>query len=168
MRAGAAASLLAALAAGGAAATPEQEAAKGPVTGLPLPRYVSLKSSEANVRRGPGLSHRVDWVFLRRGMPLQITAEHGHWRRVRDMDDATGWVHYSLLRGNRTAVVVADDAALREAPAPDARPVARVESGVILALDACGQEWCEASAEGHEGWIRKASVWGVEPAETFD
>jgi SH3-like domain-containing protein len=66
---------------------------RGPVTGLPLPRYVSLKASEANVRRGPSLTHRIDWVFKRRDMPLRITAEFGHWRRVEDRDGAGGWVH---------------------------------------------------------------------------
>ena len=58
----------------------------GSATNLPLPRYVSLKASEGNVRRGPSLTHRIDWVFKRRDMPLQITAEHGHWRRVQDRD----------------------------------------------------------------------------------
>ncbi|MEM6742770.1 MAG: SH3 domain-containing protein, partial [Pseudomonadota bacterium] len=108
---------------------------KGPITGLPLPRYVSLKASEANVRRGPGLDRRVDWVFVRRGMPLQVIAEHGHWRRVRDMDSAVGWVHYSLIRGDRTAVVREEIADIREASSAEARVVARAERGVILALE---------------------------------
>ena len=72
---------------------------RGPVTNLPLPRYVSLKASKANVRRGPSRTHRIDWVFTRKSMPLQITAEYGHWRRVRDIEGAGGWVHYSLLSG---------------------------------------------------------------------
>ena len=65
----------------------------GSVTNLPLPRYVSMKASEGNARRGPSLSHRIDWVFKRRHMPLRITAEHGHWRRVEDRDGMGGWVH---------------------------------------------------------------------------
>lgn len=143
-------------------------AEKGPVTGLDLPRYVSLKTGEANVRRGPGLNHRVDWVFLRRGMPVQVIAEYGNWRRVRDKDDATGWVHYSLLRGNRTAVVTAERAALREEAQADASPVAWLEQGVILSLDACEADWCEGEADGHDGWVEKAAIWGVDPEETFD
>lgn len=142
--------------------------AKGPETGLDLPRYVSLKASKANVRRGPSLSHRVDWEFLRRGMPLQIVAEHGHWRRVRDVDDAAGWVHYSLLSGNRTAIVLAPRAALRDAPRPDARVNAFVEQGVVAELEACEANWCEIDAGGHSGWIVKAGIWGVDPDEAFD
>ena len=120
----------------GLAFAPAVAAEKGPETGLDIPRYVSLKASKANVRRGPSLSHRVDWVFLRRGMPLQVIAEHGHWRRVRDMDDAVGWIHYSLLSGRRTAIVVAPRSSLHDEPRPDARvgdqhPVADNHAGAV-------------------------------------
>ena len=93
-----------------------EERARGPVTNLPLPRFVSAKAQEVNVRRGPGLTHRIDWVFRRRDMPLEITAEFGNWRRVRDKDGAGGWVHYSLLSGVRTVIVEQDLLALRMKP----------------------------------------------------
>jgi SH3-like domain-containing protein len=141
----------------------------GPETNLPLPRFVSLNVETANIRRGPGVAHRVDWVFKRRGLPLEVIAEHGHWRRVRDVDDAGGWVHHSLLRGARTAVVTATpNAALRADPAPDARPVARAETGVIGQIDRCLPLWCRFSADGRRGWVQKADLWGVRADETFD
>ena len=122
---------------------------RGPVTNLPLPRYVSLKASEANVRRGPSLTHRIDWVFKRRGMPLRVTAEYGHWRRVQDRDGAGGWVHYTLLSGARTALVRATMLDMRARPDPDAMVVARLEQGVIARLDECDETWCALSAEGY-------------------
>ena len=146
-------------------AAPGAEA--GPVTGRPLPRYVSLKAKRAYVRRGPSRAHRVDWVLVRRGMPLQIIAEYGNWRRVRDMDGAAGWVHYSLLRGDRTAIVLPDELALREAPAENAKPTARAEAGVIVALEACRPQWCLVEAGRAQGWAPKKSLWGVDPAEVF-
>ena len=142
--------------------------ALGPETNLPLPRFVSLKSSKANARRGPGLTHRVDWVFLRRGMPLEIVAEHGHWRKVRDVDDATGWVHHALLRGDRTAVVVVDRAVLRAEPEPKARQVAQAEPGVIFAVERCAADWCEVRKDRFDGWVRKAEIWGARAEEVFD
>ncbi len=93
------------LALAGAACAAES---RGPVTNLPLPRYVSMKAATGNVRRGPSLTHKIDWVFKRRGMPLEITAEYGHWRRVQDRDGAGGWVHYALLSGVRTVLVEED------------------------------------------------------------
>src|SRR6056297_2092835 len=120
---------------GGAGMGAAQE--RGTVTHLPLPRYVSMKASEGNVRRGPSLTHRIDWVFKRRDLPLEITAEHGHWRRVRDRDGAGGWVHYSLLSGVRTVIVEEDMLDLHAKPDPATMVVARLEFGVIARIDTC-------------------------------
>jgi SH3-like domain-containing protein len=141
---------------------------RGPVTNLPLPRYVSLKASEGNVRRGPSLQHRIDWVYRRRAMPLQITAEFGHWRRVRDRDGAGGWVHYSLLSGVRTVLVEQDMVALRHRPEPGARVLARAEAGVVARLGRCLPAWCRITAGGQGGWVPKAALWGVGPGELRD
>ncbi|SDY66967.1 SH3 domain-containing protein [Citreimonas salinaria] len=139
---------------------------RGPVTNLPLPRFVSLKSSEVNVRRGPSLTHRIDWIYKRRNMPLEITAEHGHWRRVRDNEGAGGWVHYSLLSGVRTVIVLRDMLELRAQPAESATTVARLGYGVIARLGECQPTWCWLSAGGHDGWAPKSALWGVRPEET--
>src|SRR6056297_94285 len=153
-----------ALMAGGIAQAQE----RGPVTNLPLPRFVSMKASEGNVRRGPSLTHRIDWVFKRKDVPLEITAEHGHWRRVRDRDGAGGWIHYSLLSGARTAIVEEDMLELLSQPADGAMVVARLELGVIAHLEECNTDWCEVTAGGYDGWTRKAYLWGVTPGETLD
>ncbi|MEM6825041.1 MAG: SH3 domain-containing protein [Pseudomonadota bacterium] len=138
---------------------------RGAVTNLPIPRYVSMKTSEGNVRRGPSLSHRVDWVFTRRDMPLEITDEYGHWRRVRDLEGAGGWMHYSLLSGARTVIVQEDMVAMSMKPEPGAQVNARAEAGVIARLGACTPDWCRISAEGRRGWVPKTSLWGVTPDE---
>ena len=140
----------------------------GPETNLPLPRYVSLKSTEGNVRRGPSLSHRIDWVFTRKNMPLQVVAEYGHWRRVIDREGLGGWVHYTLLSGARHVIVDLDMLPLRSAPRADALERARLEAGVIARLGECEAEWCELTAGGYRGWAPKAALWGVEPGEIRD
>ena len=160
--AGRAAALCAALA--GMAAAQD----RGPVTNLPLPRYVSLKTSEGNVRRGPSRTHRIDWIFKRKDMPLQITAEHGHWRRVRDRDGAGGWVHYSLLSGARTVIVEAESVDMKVMPDDGARVTARLEMGVIARIEECLPDWCEIEAAGYEGWVRKGALWGVGRDEVLD
>lgn len=139
---------------------------RGPVTNLPLPRYVSLKGSEGNARRGPSLSHRIDWVFRHPGMPLRVVAEFGHWRRVEDQDGAGGWVHYSLLSGVRTAIITTDMAELRARPDANAAVIARAEAGAIVRLHECQIDWCRVSGGGAKGWVIKAGLWGVDPDET--
>ncbi|WP_441861834.1 SH3 domain-containing protein [Phaeovulum sp. W22_SRMD_FR3] len=141
---------------------------KGPVTNLPLPRFVSLKGSEGNARRGPSLSHRIDWVFRHPGMPLRITAEFGHWRRVEDRDGAGGWVHYSLLSGVRTVIIQDDMTELRARPDEKSGVKALAEAGAIAKLGDCLRDWCEVSADSEEGWVPKAKLWGVDPDELRD
>ncbi|SFC37866.1 SH3 domain-containing protein [Tropicimonas isoalkanivorans] len=149
----------------GQALADQTEPLRGSVTNLPLPRYVSLKSAEGNARRGPSLSHRIDWVYKRRAMPLQVTAEFGHWRRVRDRDGAGGWMHYSLLSGVRTVLVEQDMLALHAQASENSPVVARAELGVIARLGECSVDWCRISADGEKGWARKASLWGVDAGE---
>lgn len=141
---------------------------RGPVTNLPLPRYVSLKGGQGNARRGPSLSHRIDWVFRHSGMPLRVVAEFGHWRRVEDQDGAGGWVHYALLSGVRTAIVRKDMIELRTRADDESSVIARAEAGAIVRLHECTREWCRVSGGGEKGWVHKPDIWGVDPDETRD
>ncbi len=154
------------------AALPEITAPRDPnfgsVTNLPLPRYVSLKTNEGNARRGPGLTHRIDWVFTRAGMPLRITAEFDKWRRVEDADGVGGWVHYALLSGVRTALVTQDMAEFRTLPDADASVGFQAELGVVGRILECEADWCRMSVDGQRGWVRQAALWGVLEGEIIE
>lgn len=141
---------------------------RGPVTNLPLPRYVSLKTGEGNARRGPSLSHRIDWVFRHRDMPLRVTAEFGNWRRVEDRDGAGGWVHYALLSGVRTVMITGDDVRLLARPDETSGVVALAESGAVARLLQCSTNWCRLAAGGERGWAPKSQLWGVDPGEIVE
>nr|WP_102107377.1 SH3 domain-containing protein [Kandeliimicrobium roseum] len=141
---------------------------RGQVTNLPIPRFVSMKAAEGNVRRGPSLTHRIDWVYHRKDLPLEITAEFGHWRQVRDVDGAGGWVHYSLLSGVRTVLIEADDIKMMTQPDPKSGVSALVEKGVVARIDACTVEWCKIRAGGEKGWVQKTALWGVAPDEVIE
>ena len=143
-----------------------ETAKRGPVTNLPMPRYVSLKASEANARRGPSLSHKIDWVYKRRGVPLEIYAEYENWRRVRDYEGAGGWIHYSLLSGVRTVLITQDLTDVFRKPDENALVTARFEKNVVADLGACTKNWCEVEAGGYKGWAQKTALWGVYLSET--
>ena len=140
---------------------------RGAVTNLPIPRFVSLKGNEGNARRGPGLTHRIDWVFTREGMPLKITAEYEHWRRVEDVDGAGGWVHYSLLSGVRSVLIQKDMAQAFSQPDDTSDVMYQSELGVVGKLLQCVPDWCRIAVEGEKGWIRKDALWGVTADEIF-
>lgn len=151
-----------------AKAKPPHDPNIGEVTQLPLPRFVSLKTNEGNARRGPGLTHRIDWVFTHSGMPLRVTAEYENWRRVEDADGAGGWVHYSLLSSGRTALVTQDMTEFHSEPKAGASVAFQAEYGVIGRLLACNIDWCRISVDGEKGWALKTALWGISPTETVE
>lgn len=157
---------------GEATGTVSQAGAGRGGSGLPLPRFVSLKADRVNVRRGPSSEHQVSWVFTRKGLPVEIVAESDHWRRIRDSEGAEGWVYHSLLAGRRTAVVAPwsdrKTAALRDGASPDAHPVALLQSGVLGDVESCDGSWCQLKVDGREGWVEQEALWGVYPGETVD
>jgi SH3-like domain-containing protein len=141
---------------------------KGPVTGQPLPRYVSLKGSEGNARRGPGLTHRIDWVFTTAGTPLRVTAEYENWRRVEDFEGFGGWVHFALLSGARYVIITQDMANFHRLPDASLPVAFQAERGVLARLLECSTDWCRVNADGQRGWAPKTALWGVDAAEVVD
>jgi SH3-like domain-containing protein len=142
----------------------------GSVTGLPIPRFVSLKADRVNVRRGPSRSHQVDWVLLKAGLPVEITAEFENWRRIRDHAGDEGWVFHTLLSGRRTALFApwAADGELidiKRRPEDGAPTVARVGPRVMGDVARCDNNWCEVELEQATGWTRQDTLWGVYPGE---
>jgi len=111
---------------------------------------------------------RIDWVFQRRSMPLQVIGEYGHWRRVIDRDGQGGWVHYTMLSGARSVIIDQDLLRLRARPRDDSRETVELEAGVIARLHECEVMWCRLSAGGYKGWAPKSVLWGVEAHELRD
>lgn len=142
----------------------------GPVTDLDLPRFVSMKTSEAYARRGPGKSHRVDWKFVRRNMPLKVVAEHGHWRRVEDNEGKGGWIHYALLSRSRSVMITSTDVEMFSKPAGLSRLVAKLQPGVVGKLFGCAKDLCEIettdqNGKTYTGWVQKSALWGLTEAD---
>ena len=162
------------------AALAQQQAPGGRLgTGLPVPRYVSLKTDRVNLREGPSKDHRTAWVFQRAGLPVEIVAEYETWRRIRDAEGTEGWVLHSLLSGRRTALVMPwakDDAPaipLIEEPQERAAVLARLQPGVIANVKQCGGPWCGVviamdGARDLDGYTRQDRLWGVYPDEKVE
>lgn len=154
-------------------ATAAQAATLGP-SGLPLPRFVSLKAGRVNLRIGPGRNYSVDWLYLKPGLPMEVIQEYDNWRRVRDAEGTEGWINQSLLSGRRTAIAApwqkGRDALipLLEDPDPNARTVASLEPGVIGVIEQCTGEWCEMRIGGNSGWIQQSQIWGAYPGELIE
>ena len=141
-------------------------------SGLPVPRFVSLKTDRVNVRGGPDKDHDVAWIYTRVGLPVEITAEFENWRRIRDSDGTEGWVYHSLLSGKRTATVQlkakTDLASLHAKPDAASSVTAQLQVGVLGAIKHCSGTWCQISGDGFDGWIPQNELWGVYPNEKVE
>lgn len=154
------------------AANAASDVATGSASGLPVPRFVSLKSDRVNVRLGPQKDQDVRWVYTRAGMPVEVTAEFENWRRIRDSEGSEGWVYHSLLSGRRTAVVVTktkdDLVSLYEASNAASPVVAQLQSGVQATIKSCSGQWCRVTGKGFDGWMQQERLWGAYPNEKVD
>ena len=144
-------------------------------SGLPVPRFVSLKADRINMRTGPGTDYPTQWVFKRAGLPVEVIREFEGWRQVRDAEGTTGWVLAPLLSGRRTALVTpwelkggraAPQVAIKDDDNERAKEVAQVEAGVIANVRYCDGRWCEISIGDVRGYLEQRKLWGVYPNET--
>jgi SH3-like domain-containing protein len=151
-----------------------QGTSKG-ASGLPLPRFVSLKSRRVNIRIGPSTDYAVSWMYMKEGLPMEIIQEYENWRRVRDADGTEGWVNQALLSGERTAVAApwmkgkGKDVFvnMRREAQNTSSILAKLEPGVIMRIKECNGTWCRAEAGSVEGWVSQGEIWGAYPGEAF-
>jgi SH3-like domain-containing protein len=157
-----------------ASATEAQAAVMGP-SGLPLPRFVSLKSNSINLRVGPGRDYAVQWLYLKPGLPVEIIQEYDNWRRIRDADGTEGWVLQTLLSGKRAGIAAPWAKEATKEPVPmfaraeeSAALAAHLEPGVLGKVTACDGQWCKFETNGYDGFVRQTDIWGAYPGEVFD
>ncbi len=136
-------------------------------SGLPIPRFVSFKSAEVNVRVGPGKRYPIRWVYHRAHLPVEIIEEFAHWRKIRDFEGTTGWVHKGMVDGKRTAMIMERAQNLYAKPDATAPITVRASANVIGWVKECQPDWCMLELEDRKAWIRKVDIWGVKREEVF-
>ncbi|MFL2770618.1 MAG: SH3 domain-containing protein [Rhodospirillaceae bacterium] len=149
---------------------PKVQAQTGRVSSLPIPRFVSLRTDPVNLRTGPGLRYPISWRYQRRYLPVEVEDEFNTWRRIRDVDGAEGWVHQSMLSGQRTGLVIAQSSPLYKGSIPSSAIIAQVSSGVVITIDRCPEqiEFCLVQADSFRGWLRREVFWGLYDGEVID
>ena len=130
-------------------------------TGLPLPRFVSLKSNKVNLRRGPSLDYKIDWVYQRKHLPLMIVSEFGHWRQVTDFEGYTGWIYKDLLSGSRYIIVNNEETLLRNKASFDSLGKAILKRELIAKLIDCEGLWCFIRIRNMRGYVLAEHIWGI-------
>lgn len=133
---------------------------------LPLPRFASIKSNKVNARRGPFINSPIEWVFVKKGEPIEIIAEYEQWRQIKDVKGDTGWVHSSVLSGNRFVVITgAEPALLTKNDDKNSRVLAHILPRVRCELKLCKGGYCKvkclAISKYYQGWVARKYLWGI-------
>jgi SH3-like domain-containing protein len=132
----------------------------------PFPRFEALHADKVNLRAGPGSRYPIEWVYLRKGWPVEVIGQFDHWRRVRDFEGTEGWVEEKMISPRRGVIITGGVRALRQSPDLSAALIARAEPGVMARLDECRGDWCRIEAGDTTGWVQRSDLWGVYPNES--
>ena len=130
--------------------------------------FASLRAEKVNLRSGPSADFPIQWVYVRRGLPVEVVASFDIWRKIRDSEGTEGWVNQQMLTGHRSVLVSGAVRDLRHDPKLDADVVAKLEVGVVATISKCDPAWCEVKAGGYKGWLMREEVWGLEPGEVIE
>ena len=138
----------------------------GKETGLEIPRYVSLKSNDANIRVGPSKNYPIKIKYIKKNYPLKVLEEYAEWRKVEDFNNNIAWIHKSLISGTRTGIVLSNDnKTIKLLNTLSGNVIGEIGMGNIVFLEKCKIDWCLVSLDDYEGWMDKNYIWGVKEKE---
>ena len=144
-------------------------AEKGPVTGLELPRFVSLKSNDVNLRVGPSINYPIKIKYIEKNLPVEVIDEFDAWRKIKDYDDHVGWLHKSLIKGDRFILTVTKKENKKNIyNRPNGKIIGIVNNNNILSLEKCLVNWCYITHDNLRGWLSKEFIWGVYKEEIYN
>ena len=141
----------------------------GKETGLEIPRYVSLKSDDANIRVGPSKNYPIEIKYIKKNYPLKVLEEYEEWRKVEDFQKNFGWIHKSLISGTRTGIILLDhNKNIKLLNTINGNFIGEIGSRNIVFLEKCKIDWCLVSSRNYKGWIDKKYIWGVKEKEVIN
>ena len=122
--------------------------------------FLSLKKNEVNLRQGPSLEYPIKLIYKKKYLPVIILDQSGPFRKIKDFEHNTGWIHIALLSKKKTAINMKNNSILLKKPTIYSKPIARLESGRLVLIKKCKQKWCKISSGEFIGWINKSFLWG--------
>jgi SH3-like domain-containing protein len=133
----------------------------------PVPRFVSLRPKEVNLRVGPGPNYPIEWVYHKAGLPVEVIAEFDTWRKIRDQEGVEGWVHQTMLSPKRHGIVKDTEVILYSQPDLESCPLVRLAGKVVVNIVKCRDDWCQIRINDFKGWVKRCSLWGLYPQESI-
>ena len=122
--------------------------------------FLSLKNDEVNVRQGPSFEHPIKFIYKKKYLPLEIIDKFETWRKIKDFQNNSGWIHISQLSKKKSAINIKKGSIFYKKPTIFSQPIAKLETGRLMLIKKCKVEWCKIDTGGYEGWILKNALWG--------
>ena len=122
--------------------------------------FLSLKKNEVNLRQGPSLKYPIKLIYKKKYLPVIILDKSGPFRKIKDFENNTGWIHIALLSKKKSAINIKSNSILFKKPTIYSKPLARLESGRLLLINKCNLKWCKITSGNFNGWIDKRYLWG--------
>ena len=122
--------------------------------------FLSLKKNEVNLRQGPSLEYPIKLIYKKKYLPVIILDKSGPFRKIKDFQNNTGWIHVALLSKKKSAINIKNNSILYKNPTIYSKPIAKLESGRLVLIKKCNQKWCKISSGEFIGWINKSFLWG--------
>ena len=141
----------------------------GESTGFKLPRFVSTKSDESNLRIGASTNYPIQLTYIFKNFPLEIIDEYETWRKVIDVNGNQGWIHKSILQGDRYAIIkTSHNQSAQIYNKPKGIFIGEIGNRNIVKINKCFNLWCHISLSKNKGWINKINIWGIYNNEEFN
>ncbi len=128
--------------------------------GIEVTNFLSLKTSEVNLRQGPSFEYPIILTYKKKYLPILILDKSETWKKVKDHENNTGWIHISQLSKKKTAINIKKNSILYKKPTFYSKPIAQLEIGRLVIIKKCKIEWCKISSGNFKGWVDKNSLWG--------
>ena len=123
-------------------------------------QFLSLKNNEVNLRVGPSFEHPIKLVYKKKYLPVIILNKSETWRKIKDFENNSGWIHISQLSKKKAAITINDDLLIFNNPSIYSNPLAVIKKGRLCKIQKCKKEWCKIKVEKYNGWIKKNDLWG--------
>tara|TARA_B100000029_G_scaffold93681_1_gene83742 strand:- start:106 stop:579 length:474 start_codon:yes stop_codon:yes gene_type:complete len=122
--------------------------------------FLSLKNNKVNLRQGPSFEYPIKLIYKKKYLPVSILDKSENWRKIKDFENNSGWIHVSQLSKKKSAINKKNNSILYKKPTIYSKPIARLEIGRLVLVNKCKAEWCKINSGGFSGWINKNSLWG--------
>ena len=123
-------------------------------------KFLSLKNNEVNLRQGPSFEYPVKFIYKKKYLPIEILDKSETWRKIKDFENNSGWIHTSQLSKKKSAICQKNNSVLYKKPTIFSKPIAKLEIGRLVLIKKCKVKWCKITTGGFKGWVFKNSLWG--------